>query len=205
MSTYIIRSADSRFVRRNVAIERRGRDTEALCDLGDTNIWIGEHCLCDIKVLFCQFRRTASGAAGAPSSGKSRLGTFPDQASLEFRERTKHMKNQSSLRSRRVEGLGQAGNPMPLTRRFSTVWINCFIERASRSSFQTISVSPLRANSRASCKAGPIRNRARICSVKIFCTLLRSARRAARQGSGRRSNSCIADQHWFRRDVAGIG
>ena len=33
---------------------------------------------------------------------------------------------------------------MPLTRRFSMVSINCFIERANRSSFQTISVSPVR-------------------------------------------------------------
>jgi hypothetical protein len=31
------------------------------------------------------------------------------------------------------------------------VSINCFIDRASRSSFHTMSVSPLRANSSASC------------------------------------------------------
>ena len=45
-------------------------------------------------------------------------------------------------------------NPMHLIRRFSMVSIICFIERASRSSCHTISVSPLRANSRASYNAG---------------------------------------------------
>src|SRR5271170_1038343 len=57
---------------------------------------------------------------------------------------------------------------MPLTRRVSTVSINCFIDRARRSSFHTISVSPLRANSRASCKAGRAATAPDICSVKIF-------------------------------------
>jgi hypothetical protein len=39
---------------------------------------------------------------------------------------------------------------MPLNRRTATVSINCFIDRARRSSFHTISVSPLRANSSTS-------------------------------------------------------
>src|SRR3954453_9029708 len=43
---------------------------------------------------------------------------------------------------------------MPLSRSSSMVSISCFIERAKRSSFQTISVSPLRANASASCNAG---------------------------------------------------
>ena len=38
-------------------------------------------------------------------------------------------------------------NPIPLTRRVSMVSINCFIDRARRSSFHTMSVSPLRATS----------------------------------------------------------
>src|SRR5206468_2582408 len=52
-----------------------------------------------------------------------------------------------------------------LTRRVSTVSINCFIDRARRSSFHTISVSPLRANSSASCKAGRSVTAPDICSV----------------------------------------
>jgi hypothetical protein len=43
---------------------------------------------------------------------------------------------------------------MPFSRSSSMVSINCFIERAKRSSFHTISVSPLRANSSASRRAG---------------------------------------------------
>jgi hypothetical protein len=39
------------------------------------------------------------------------LGTLADQAALEFGERAKHMKNQSPLRSRRVESFGQAAKP----------------------------------------------------------------------------------------------
>jgi hypothetical protein len=50
-------------------------------------------------------------SACAPSSGKAGLGTLPDQAALEFRERAKHVKNQSPLRGRRVEGLSQAAEP----------------------------------------------------------------------------------------------
>jgi hypothetical protein len=52
---------------------------------------------------------------------------------------------------RRVEGFGQAAKPdTPHPQCFD----NCFIDRARRSSFHTITVSPLRANSSASCKAG---------------------------------------------------
>jgi hypothetical protein len=48
------------------------------------------------------------------------------------------------------------------------VSINCFIERAKRSSFHTIRVSPLRANSKASRKAGRSVTAPDICSMKIF-------------------------------------
>jgi hypothetical protein len=48
------------------------------------------------------------------------------------------------------------------------VSINCFIERAKRSSFHTISVSPLRANSSASRKAGRSVTAPDNCSVKIL-------------------------------------
>jgi hypothetical protein len=39
---------------------------------------------------------------------ETRLGAFPDQAALELRQRTKHVKNQPSLRGCCVEGFGQA-------------------------------------------------------------------------------------------------
>src|SRR5437588_11894169 len=64
--------------------------------------------------------------------------------------------------------VGQAAKPDTLTRRVSTVSINCFIDRARRSSFHTMSASPLCANSRASCKAGRSLTAPDICLVKIF-------------------------------------
>jgi hypothetical protein len=89
-----------------------------------------------------------------PRSGKARLDAFPKQAALEFRRRAKHMKNSPTLRGRRVDGFGQAAKTDAFTRSLSMVLINCFIECAKRSSFHTTSVSPLRANSNASRKAG---------------------------------------------------
>jgi hypothetical protein len=61
------------------------------------------------------------------------LGAFPEQAALEFRQRAKHVKNMPSLRGRYVEASVRLRKPMPFTRRFSMVSINCFIERAKRS------------------------------------------------------------------------
>jgi hypothetical protein len=51
------------------------------------------------------------GAAGAPRGGKARLRALADQAALEFRQRTKHVKDQPPLRGRRVEGFGQTAKP----------------------------------------------------------------------------------------------
>jgi hypothetical protein len=48
------------------------------------------------------------GAAGASGGGKARLGAFSDKAAFELGQRAKHVKHQTSLRSRRVEGFGQA-------------------------------------------------------------------------------------------------
>ena len=39
------------------------------------------------------------------------MGALADQAALEFRQRTKHVKDKPPLRGRRVEGLGQAAEP----------------------------------------------------------------------------------------------
>jgi hypothetical protein len=83
--------------------------------------------------------------------GKARLGALPDQAAFDFRQRSKHVQKQAGPCAVVVSRASvRLRNPMPLTRRFSIVSINCFIERAKRSSFHTISVSPLRANSSAS-------------------------------------------------------
>ena len=62
----------------NVAIERRRRDADALCDLRHADIWIGEHCLGGLDVLVRQFRRTASGAANAPRGGETPLECAPE-------------------------------------------------------------------------------------------------------------------------------
>lgn len=93
---------------RDVAIERCGRDTEAVRDLGDADVGIGEQRSRDIKVFFRQLWWTASDAARAPSGRKTRLGALSDQAALEFRQCAKHVKNEPPLRRRRVEGFGQA-------------------------------------------------------------------------------------------------
>ena len=57
-------------------------------DLGDADVGIGQHRLGGLDVVIGEFWRTASRAAGAPSGGKARLGALPDQAALEFRQRT---------------------------------------------------------------------------------------------------------------------
>jgi hypothetical protein len=167
-----------------------------------------------------EFRRTASLATEPKCRGKARLGALPDQTALEFCECPKHVKNQPSLCGPRVEGFGQAAKPdasHPKDLRWfrsrpAMCWpkgiagilssSNWFIERARRSSFHTISVSPLRANSRTSCKGWPIRN----CTRHLLGENLlapRFGQRVALQGKilvyGRKSG--IADQHWFRRRV----
>jgi hypothetical protein len=67
-------------------------------DLGHANVRIGQECLGGLDIVVGEFRRLPSGAAGAPSGGKACLGALPDQAALEFRQRTKHVKNQPPLR-----------------------------------------------------------------------------------------------------------
>jgi hypothetical protein len=55
------------------------------------------------------------------------------------------VKNKPTLRRRRVESFGQAAKTDASHLRFLDGSINCFIERAKRSSFHTFSVSPLLA------------------------------------------------------------
>ena len=95
----------------DVAIERRGRDAKAVRNLRNADIGIGEQCPRGFKVFLCKLRRSPAGAAEAPSGGKTCFGALADQAALELRQRTKHMKNEPPLRSRRVEGFGQAAKP----------------------------------------------------------------------------------------------
>jgi hypothetical protein len=70
---------------RNVAIERRRGHAEAVRDLGHADVGIGQQRLGGLDVVVGEFRRPASGAAGAPRGGKARLGALPDQTALEFR------------------------------------------------------------------------------------------------------------------------
>jgi hypothetical protein len=69
----------------NVTIERRRRDTETVCDLGDADVGVGQHRLASLNVVVGEFWRTTSGAACAPSGGEACLGALSDQAALEFR------------------------------------------------------------------------------------------------------------------------
>jgi hypothetical protein len=68
----------------DVTIERRRRDTETVCDLGDADVGVGQHRLGSLDVVVGEFWRTAD---GAPSDGAARLSALPDQAALEFRQR----------------------------------------------------------------------------------------------------------------------
>ena len=94
-----------------IAIKRGGRNPEAVRDLSHADVGIGQHRLGVLDVIIGEFRLSASCAARAPSSGEARLGALADQAALEFRQRTKHMKNQPPSGSRRVEGFGQTAKP----------------------------------------------------------------------------------------------
>jgi hypothetical protein len=108
--------------------------------LGDADVGVGQHRLGGRDVVVGEFWRTASRPACAPSSGKTRLGTLADQAALEFRRRSEHMKNQPNLVVVVTRASVKLRNPMPLNRKLSTVSINCFNDRAKRSSFHTMSV-----------------------------------------------------------------
>ncbi len=87
-------------------------------DLRHADIGIGQHRLGGLDVGVREFRRPASGAPNAPRGGEARLGTLPDQAALELRQRAEHMKNQPPLRGRRVEGFGQAAKADALQPQF---------------------------------------------------------------------------------------
>src|SRR6516225_5894662 len=53
----------------NVTIERRRRDAETVCDLGDTDVGVGR--LGGLNVIVGKFGRTASGAARAARGDKA--------------------------------------------------------------------------------------------------------------------------------------
>jgi hypothetical protein len=69
----------------DVAIERRGRHAEAVRDLGNADVGVGQQRLGGLDVVVREFRRTASGATNAPRGSEARLGAFSDEAALEFR------------------------------------------------------------------------------------------------------------------------
>jgi hypothetical protein len=63
-----------------ISIEPRGRDAEAVRDLSDANVGIGEQCPCGFKVVFCQLRWLPSarqqGALGY-DGGRESCGAWP--------------------------------------------------------------------------------------------------------------------------------
>src|ERR1700687_2990472 len=79
---------------RDVPIEGRRRDAEAVRDLSHADVGIGEHRLGGLDVLVREVRRAAGGAANTPRAGEARLGALADQAALEFRQHAEHVKNQ---------------------------------------------------------------------------------------------------------------
>jgi hypothetical protein len=91
---------------------------------------------------------------------------------------------------------------MAFSRSSSMVSISCFIERAKRSSFHTINVSPLRANSSASRKARRSVIAPDNCSVKILShPASASASRCKARFLVNGRNSRVAEQHAFRRSI----
>jgi hypothetical protein len=60
-------------------------------DLGHADVGIGQQRLGGLDVVVGEFRRRASGAAGAPRGGKLRSGALADQAALEFCRRAKYV------------------------------------------------------------------------------------------------------------------
>jgi hypothetical protein len=68
----------------DVAIERRGRDAEAMRDLSYADVGISQHRLGGLDVVVRELRWTASRTTDAPRGGKSGLGPLADQAPLEF-------------------------------------------------------------------------------------------------------------------------
>jgi Tn3 transposase DDE domain len=101
-------------------------------DLSHADIGIG------LDVVVGEFRRTASLTTKPTCRCKARLGALPEQTPLEFCECPKHVKNQRPCAVVASRASVRLRNPMPRTRRSSMVSINCFIERARRSSFHTI-------------------------------------------------------------------
>jgi hypothetical protein len=98
--------AYSRFARRGYSDKASpGKPPKAVRDLGHANVGISQQRLGGLDVVVDEFRRTLSGAARAPRRREVRLSALPDQAAPEFRQSAKYVKNQPSLRGRRVQGL----------------------------------------------------------------------------------------------------
>jgi len=91
-----------------IAIEGRGGHPDALGDLGNRNIGVRKQRHRGFNVLVREFRRSASHTSRPPCGGKPCLGAFADQASLELGEGAEHVKNEPSLRRRRIERFRQA-------------------------------------------------------------------------------------------------
>jgi hypothetical protein len=104
----------------------------------------------NVRAAVSQFLRSASGAANAPRGRKAGAGALPEQSALEFCQDAEYLKGKKALRGRRVEDFGQTAKADVPDPSCSIVSINCFIDRANRSSFHTTRVSLLRANSSGS-------------------------------------------------------
>src|SRR5271155_3477901 len=55
----------------DVTIQRRRRDAQAVCDLGDADVGVGQHGLGSLDVVVGEFWRTASSAARTPRGGEA--------------------------------------------------------------------------------------------------------------------------------------
>jgi len=175
-------------------------------DLRHADVGIGEHRRGSLEVVLGEFRGTPARATEATGGRETRLSALPDQTPLEFRERAKHVKDQPPLCGRRVEGFGQAAKPdasnpkifdgfdQLLHRTGQTVELPDDQRVAAAREFEgVVQGRPIRDRTRHLFGENPL--------APCF------GERVPLQGEilvdGR--NPRVADQHRFRRDVAGIG
>ena len=91
-----------------IPIERRGRYADAVGNVGDWNIGIGEQRPRNVEVVLGQLRRSAACPPHALRGLKPRAGAFPNEPPLKLRQGAEHVKHQHALRGRRVDSLGEA-------------------------------------------------------------------------------------------------
>src|SRR4029077_10804774 len=104
-----------------------------------------QQCSRFFQVRFCKRSWSATKPPPPPRGFKSSIDALPQYIALEFSERGEDMKRELAGRRRGVDVFLSEWNSTSRSLRKAAVSSNCRIDRARRSSFQTITTSPLRA------------------------------------------------------------